>query len=283
MEASNRPKHVQHLPISRKIQNGNTRVHQGLSDSRGMDVVHRPFRCLPSYPHPPELEEIPKDLQDSQVFQFTSLPFSLATAPQVFTMIVKELKLMAIHQYMDDWLIKAPSQEEAQVNTQTVVDLRVYNQSKEVRTQTHSGVFVCGLRISHRFRPCKTNSREMAQTSLFDPMLNVRTYFDCKVVVTNWVACFNGEDCPRGMPSHETLSVASHGALEISSVIGQPPSLVRDHFSSPRVVANHRQHDKVCTPSPQRPQYPNLYRHLKQRLSFTRRSKKSGKAVASSF
>ena len=30
----------------------------------------------------------------SQVFQFTSLPFGLATAPQVFTMIVKEVKLM---------------------------------------------------------------------------------------------------------------------------------------------------------------------------------------------
>ena len=65
----------------------------------------------------------------SQVFQFTSLPFGLATAPQVFTMIVKEVKLMALtrrirlHQYLDDWLIRAQSQEEAQVNTQTVVDL----------------------------------------------------------------------------------------------------------------------------------------------------------------
>ena len=49
----------------------------------------------------------------SQVFQFTSLPFRLATAPQVFTMNVKEVKLMALskgirlHQYLDDWLIRA--------------------------------------------------------------------------------------------------------------------------------------------------------------------------------
>ena len=47
----------------------------------------------------------------SQVFQFTSLPFGLAKASQVFTMIVKEAKLMALsrglrlHQYLDDWLI----------------------------------------------------------------------------------------------------------------------------------------------------------------------------------
>ena len=65
----------------------------------------------------------------SQLFQSTSLPFGLAVAPQVFTMIVKEVKLMALtrgvrlHQYLHNWLIRAPSQEEAQVNTQTVVHL----------------------------------------------------------------------------------------------------------------------------------------------------------------
>ena len=81
----------------------------------------------------------------SQVFQFTSLPFGLATAPQVFTMIVKEVRLMALskgirlHQYLDDWLIRAQSQEEAQVNTQTAVDLTqslgwIINQEKITNT-----------------------------------------------------------------------------------------------------------------------------------------------------
>ena len=87
VEASNRPKQAQHLPTCRKVQNGNTRVHQGLSDSRGMGVVDRPIRHLPSHPHPPRLKEVPKVLP--QVFQFTSFPFRLATAHQVFTMILK--------------------------------------------------------------------------------------------------------------------------------------------------------------------------------------------------
>ena len=129
MEASDRPKQAKHLPTCRKVQNGNTRVHQGLSDSRGMGVVDRLIRCLPSHPHPPKLKEVPTFCHRSQVFQFTSLPFGLATAPQVFTMLVKEVKLMALargirlHQYLDDWLIRAQSQEKAQVNTQTVVEL----------------------------------------------------------------------------------------------------------------------------------------------------------------
>ena len=69
----------------------------------------------------------------SQLFQFTSLPFGLAMAPQVFTMIVKEVKLMALSrairlcQYLDDWFIRAQPQEKAQVNTQTVVDLWAMN------------------------------------------------------------------------------------------------------------------------------------------------------------
>ena len=64
--------------------------------------------------------------------KYLTLPFRLATAPQVFTVIVKEVKLMALsrglrlHQYLDDWLIRSQSQEEAQVNTQAVVDLTQY-------------------------------------------------------------------------------------------------------------------------------------------------------------
>ena len=61
------------------------------------------------------------------------------------------------------------------------------------------------------------------------------------VDVANWVACLNGEDGPRGMPSHDTLSVSPQGALEISSVVGQPPSLDRNHFNTPRVVAESHQ------------------------------------------
>ena len=152
VEASNRPKQAEHLPTCRKVQNGNTRVHQGLSDSRGMGVVDRPIRCLPSHPHPPKLKEVPKVLlQVSSVsVHFSSLRTS--HRPQVFTMIVKEVKLMALskgirlHQYLNDWLIRAQSQEEAQVNTQTVVDLTqslgwIINQEKsELKTTLFSFV-----------------------------------------------------------------------------------------------------------------------------------------------
>ena len=101
-------------------------VHQDLPGSGGMGIVDRPIGRLPSHPHPPNSRKYLRFCHRSQVFQFTSLPFGLATAPQVFTMIVKEVKLMTLsrglrlHQYLDDWLIRSQSQEEAQVNTQAV-------------------------------------------------------------------------------------------------------------------------------------------------------------------
>ena len=103
----------------------------------------------------------------------------------------------------------------------------------------------------------------------FDPKTQVKTCFD----VANWVACLNRENGPGGTPPHEALSVSSQGALEISSVAGQPPSLDRIHCSPPRLVAKSLKRDERCGPSSQGPQYPPLYRRLKRRLGRSLRSK----------
>ena len=61
VEASYRPKQTQHFSTRRKVQNGDSRVHQDLPDSRIMGI-NRPIRCLHSHPHPSQLVEIPKVL-----------------------------------------------------------------------------------------------------------------------------------------------------------------------------------------------------------------------------
>ena len=68
-------------------------------------------------------------------------------------MIVKEVKLMPLmrglrlHQYLDDWLIRSKTQEEAQVNTQAMVDLTqslewIINQEKSKLKPTQVFSFV---------------------------------------------------------------------------------------------------------------------------------------------
>ena len=149
----------------------------------------------------------------SQVFQFTSLPFGLATAPQVFTMIVKEVKLMALsrglrlHQYLDDWLIRSQSQEEAQVNTQAVVDL----------TQSLGWII-------------NQEKSELKPTQLFS-FVGYKYHLDSALVKPTQERWLKLQDLILRLksPSHEAFSVSPQGALEISSVtwtasfLGQKP------------------------------------------------------------
>ena len=53
---------TQHFSTHRKVQNGNSRVHQDLPDSRGVGIIDRSVGRLPTHPHPSKLKEIPKVL-----------------------------------------------------------------------------------------------------------------------------------------------------------------------------------------------------------------------------
>ena len=64
-----------------------------------------------------------------QTYQFRALPFGLYTAPMEFTVIAKEVKLMAIHkgmrihQYLDYWLVRARSHQTCLQHTQDLVKM----------------------------------------------------------------------------------------------------------------------------------------------------------------
>ena len=67
-------------------------------------------------------------IQD-RTYQFKALPFGLSTAPMEFTVIAKEVKWLAmregirIHQYLDDWLVRATSHRVCLQHIQTLVSL----------------------------------------------------------------------------------------------------------------------------------------------------------------
>ena len=214
------------------------------------------YRHIPIHPHS---RKYLRFCHRSQVFQFTSIPFGLATAPQVFTMTPPIPGRLT-----DQVSIPGGSPSEHSGSGRSDPVLGMDHQSTKIRTESHSGVFVGELRVPPRFSPCKTHSREMAQTSGFYPTTQIKTCFDCKMFdVSNWVASLNGENGPGGTTSHEALSVSPQGALKISSTTGQPPFLDRSHLCTPRLVAEPCKRDERLRPSSQRPQYPNLYRRLK--------------------
>ena len=64
-----------------------------------------------------------------QTCLFRALPFGLSTAPMEFTGMAKEVNLMAqtrgirIHQYLDDWLIRAHTRESCHQDNQSLLAL----------------------------------------------------------------------------------------------------------------------------------------------------------------
>ena len=85
-----------------------------------------------AYFHIPIQEQSTKYLRfhvQGQTYQFKALPFGLSTAPLEFTVVVKEFKLMAIHkgirihQYLDDWLVRARSYQVCLQHTQELVQI----------------------------------------------------------------------------------------------------------------------------------------------------------------
>ena len=264
VEASHRLKQAQHFSTCRKVQNGNPGVHQDFPGSRGVGIVDRPVRRVPSHPHPSKLKEISKVLLQGPGVPVHLPTFRTGHSPPGLYDDRKESETNGPLKRTQNSPIPGRLADQVPVsggipNGHTGSGrpnpiLGLDNQPRKIRTETYSGVFVRGLRIPPRFSPCKTHSREMAQTSGFDPTTQVKTCFDCKMFdVSNWVASLNGENGPRGTPSHEALSVSSQGALEISSVAGQPPSLDRSHCSPPRLVAKPLKRDERLRPSSQGP------------------------------
>ena len=83
-----------------------------------------------AYFHIPIQEQSRKYLRfhvQGQTYQFKALPFGLSTAPLEFTVVAKEVKLMAtregirLHQYLDDWLVRASSHRDCLQHTQVLV------------------------------------------------------------------------------------------------------------------------------------------------------------------
>ena len=128
----------------------------------------------------PRLRKYMRFFLNKRAYQFIALPFGLATAPLEFTKVVKEVKLMAqnrgirIHQYLDDWLLRAPSREIGLRHTLVLLSLCrelgwLVNIKKSELTPQHVFTFV-GYRfdlLTGRVLPTQERWASLRQKLLF--------------------------------------------------------------------------------------------------------------------
>ena len=85
-----------------------------------------------AYLHGPMHKAVRKYLRfvvNKQVYQFTCLPFGLATSPREFTKLIRLVVALfrqrdvKLHVYLDDWLIRADTPEQAQLHAQMTISV----------------------------------------------------------------------------------------------------------------------------------------------------------------
>ena len=150
-----------------------------------MGIVDRSIRRLPSHSHTSTLKEVPKVLPQVSGVPVHIPPLRTGHSPPGLYNDCKGSEANGPLQRSQTSPIPGRLAHQVPVSGGSPTEhsgsdrsnpvLGMDHKSGKVRTETHSGVFVHGLRIPSRFTPCKAHSREMAQTSGFDPTTQVKT------------------------------------------------------------------------------------------------------------
>ena len=122
-----RPVHSQPSHGGSTLQDGEARVCPISHQKSGVGGVDRHTRCLSSCADASSCPQVSAFRGQQEGYQFTCLPFGLATSPREFTKLLRPVVSLLrqqgvkLHVYLDDWLIRADTPEEAQLHSQTTI------------------------------------------------------------------------------------------------------------------------------------------------------------------
>ena len=232
-----------------------------------------------AYFHIPIQEQSRKYLRfhiQGRNYQFKALPFGLSTAPMEFTVVAKEVKLMAthkgirIHQYLDDWLVRARSPQTCIQHTKILVKMcqdlgwlvNLEKSELEPKQVFNFVGYQFDLR-SGRVRPTPDrwqNLQGKIQTLLLLPACPVRQFMSLIGLLTA-----TEKQVHLGR-LHETHTVASQKQLEGTGIPreGHPPTQIPAPTFT--MVARRKQCTSRSTITPHKACSANFYRRIKRRM-----------------
>ena len=210
-------------------------------------------------------------------YQFKALPFGLSTASMAFTVVAKEVKLMAlqkgirIHQYLDDWLVRASTHHTCLQHTQTLVTLcqelgwLVNKEKSELVFQT--GLQLRRLPVQPGRGQGQTNRRTLAGLDRQDQINDVRSGMSGpEIHVPHRSPHSNRKASPLRATPHETHTVALEKQLEGPRVTGKGDPGPQVPPPPSKVVAGGKQCATRSTITPSKTCSADLYRRIKRRV-----------------
>ena len=123
------PEHLEHLFKDRVVQDGDPRDNKNLPTGRGVGHFHRLQRRILQHTYSHSVQEVHAFSPPGSVLPIQSPTLWPFHSSMEFTVVAKEVKLMAlqrgirIHQYLDDWLVRASSHETCLQHTQNFLVL----------------------------------------------------------------------------------------------------------------------------------------------------------------
>ena len=231
-----------------------------------------------AYFHIPIQEQSRKYLRfhvQGQTYQFKALPFGLSTAPLEFTVVAKEVKLMAIHkgirihQYLDDWLVRAgshPSPTHSRAGTD-MPKVRLASKLGKIGTGAQTNLQFCRLPVRPEGRsgpaytgpvadPPRENLRNPVSTGLSGPAVHV----------PDWSTNSHRKAGLSRPASHETHTVASQKQLESAGSTGEGHSGTQIPSPSFGMVVGRTQCTSRSATASVKTRTADLYRRLKRRV-----------------
>ena len=174
METCPGPEHLEHLFEHRDVQDGNPRDNKNLPPSRGVGHIHRFQRSILPHTNSQSVQEVHALLPPGSVLPVQALPFGLSTAPMEFTVVAKEVKLVAfqkgirIHQYLLPRRLAGenlypPHLSPAYSNpSHTLSGIRVAGEQGNVRAGSQTGLQLRRLPVRPERGQGQTNRRTLA-------------------------------------------------------------------------------------------------------------------------
>ena len=214
-----------------------------------------------------------------QSYQFKALPFGLSTAPMEFTVVAKEVKLMAlqrgirIHQYLDDWLVRATSHQTCLQHTQTTSSSMSRTRlagEQEVRTGAKTGFQLRRLPVRPQGGQGQTHTRSLADLTRQDIVNPVQSGVPSPAVhVPHRTSNSHRKASPLRSTSHETHTVAHEEQLEDPRITRKGDT--RPQVAPPplKVVTGGTQCASRSTIIPSKTCSVDIYRRIKRRVGHS--------------